>query len=48
LEAGRGQAEEIIQVFGEAGWRLPPDHVCTCRDLVGINRVVAIKRHLAP
>ncbi|MGB0083977.1 MAG: peptide chain release factor N(5)-glutamine methyltransferase [Rhodomicrobiaceae bacterium] len=47
LEAGQSQAKDITRIFHDAGWWSSVDDVRVDRDLAGINRVVAIKRHLA-
>jgi release factor glutamine methyltransferase len=47
LEAGRGQANEIVRIFAEAGWSSALSERRIYRDLAGIERVVAIKRQAA-
>ena len=44
LEAGIGQANEIVQLFKDAGWTGPNQCARLYQDLASINRVVAIKR----
>jgi len=44
LEAGVGQADEIVQLFDSYGWLDADAKACVFRDLSGLNRVVAIKR----
>ncbi len=48
LEAGMGQAAEIVTIFREAGWCGGEEAVRSYADLAGVNRVVAIKRQTAP
>lgn len=48
LEAGIGQATEIVNIFSETGWHRSEDEVRLYPDLAGVNRVVAIKRHTDP
>ncbi len=44
VEAGLGQADDIIKVFCDSGCVSVYEDTLMCQDLTGINRVVAIKR----
>jgi release factor glutamine methyltransferase len=44
LEAGIGQAEDIVGLFAQAGWSTDARHCRIFDDLAGIHRVVAVMR----
>jgi len=47
VEAGCGQANEIVRIFTEAGLSSALNEPRIERDLTGMDRVVAIKRQAA-